>query len=81
VAPHGTCGASAAPAGLDDRRLRFTRAFTTNFPNSQWLTVSDVLPMPTGFAHWKFVSLAVFTALIGLFPGGLTVAYDCKELE
>ena len=61
--------------------LRFTRAFTTNFPNSQWLTVSDVLPMPTGFAHWKFVSFAVFTALIGLLAGGLTVVYDCKELE
>lgn len=47
----------------------------------QWLTVSDVLPMPTTFAPWKALPLLASTLVILLFSTGLAVVYDRKELK
>jgi ABC-type transport system involved in multi-copper enzyme maturation permease subunit len=48
---------------------------------TQWLTVSDVFPMPTTFAPWKWLPVLTGTLLIALFSAGVAVAYDRKELK
>jgi hypothetical protein len=47
---------------------------------TQWLTVSDVFPMPTNFAPWKWLPLLTGTLLIALFSAGVAAVYERKEL-
>ncbi|HTS61232.1 MAG TPA: hypothetical protein VMH28_04365 [Candidatus Acidoferrales bacterium] len=58
-----------------------TFSVSVNFPTSHWLTVSDILPMPTGFGPSKVVPLAAGAALIVLFSTGLAWVYERKELK
>ena len=48
---------------------------------TQWLTVSDVFPMPTAFAPWKWLPFLTSTLLIGLFSVGIALVYERKELK
>jgi hypothetical protein len=54
---------------------------SANSGSPQWLTVSDVLPMPTTFARWKTLPLVASTALIVLFSAGVATVYQRKELK
>jgi len=49
--------------------------------SAQWLTVSDVFPMPTTFAPWKLVPVLTATVLIAVFSAGVALAYERKELK
>jgi hypothetical protein len=58
-----------------------TYSISASSGTPQWLTVSDVLPMPTGFAPWKTLPLLASAAVIILFSAGLAVVYERQELK
>jgi hypothetical protein len=58
-----------------------TYNISANSGTAQWLTVSDVLPMPTIFGRWKTIPLVASTALIILFSAGVATVYQRKELK
>ena len=60
-----------------------TMSVSAGFGNggSPWLKVSDVFPMPTGFALWHWQPTVTTVVLIVLFSLGLAAVYQRKELK
>jgi hypothetical protein len=58
-----------------------TMSVSAGLGSGAWLKVSDVFPMPTGFAMWHWQPIATTAALIALFSVGLTAVYNRKELK
>jgi hypothetical protein len=58
-----------------------TFSISVNSGTSQWLTVSEILPMPTAFAPWKGLPLLACTGLIVAFSAGLAVTYNRQQLK
>ncbi len=64
---------------IGEKTMSVSAGFGTG--TTQWLTVSDVFPMPTTFAPWKWLPVLTVTLLIALFSAGVAVVYDRKELK
>jgi hypothetical protein len=64
---------------IEGKTMSVSFGFGTS--TAQWLSVSDVFPMPTTFALWKWLPVLTATGLIALFSAGVALVYERKELK
>jgi hypothetical protein len=52
-----------------------------NLGSASWLTVTGMMPQPTGFARWHMVPMVTPIAMICLFAAGVARAFERKEMK